>query len=149
MTAATDEKAGWCGNCRGGSHALCMSARCSCPGGERKHSNRPAASTLAAVRDPQPASTTKARATTTKPVIELVAEDPPPELVVEKRSLLEQVVLLLDESLERGRWHRVAIMPSSRSAKALATRLSKHEVTGQRKLEWRAADLKVFVKASE
>lgn len=74
---------------------------------------------------------------------------PPPELVVEKRSLLEQVVLLLDESLERGRWHRVAIMPSSRSAKALATRLSKHEVTGQRKLEWRAADLKVFVKASE
>lgn len=35
-----DEKAGWCVNCRGGSHALCVAPGCACP--RRAHSNRQA-----------------------------------------------------------------------------------------------------------
>lgn len=37
----TDEKAGYCGHCRGDSHALCVSVTCTCPNkGRRNHALR-------------------------------------------------------------------------------------------------------------
>lgn len=78
-----------------------------------------------------------------KPQLGLVSEEPPED---QPKTLVEQVLALIEDGLEPGHWFRVAIMPTSRSAKALTTRLGKHETTARMVLEWRAAGLKVFVR---
>lgn len=82
------------------------------------------------------------------PVIELVAEDPPDP--PRKLTLVDQVLELVhDGGLEPGKWFRVAVMPSSRSAKTLVTRLGKHELTARMGLEWKPADVRVFVRGPQ
>jgi hypothetical protein len=81
----------------------------------------------------------------TTTIVELVPETPP---VVEKKgTLIDQVVgVVQDGHLQPATWYRVALLPSDRSAKALSTKMTKHELTKRMKLEWTAAECKVFVR---
>lgn len=157
--AETDQKAGFCMNCRSGSHGLCMSAKCTCPD-RRKHRSRPSYGSTEPQEPPeriamntQPArplapvpTPPQPKPAAAKPVLQRVEEDPPePEV---RRTLIAEVLDLVN-GIEPGRWYRVAVMPSSRSAKGLVTRLAKHEVTVRGKLEWRASGDRVYVRGPE
>lgn len=156
---AVNEKAGWCSMCRGDMHSMCASDSCTCPD-KRRHRGRPSFAGRDATvtpiaqnrKTPPPAAerTTVANATPEKapaaePIIELVEEEPPATPV--KLTLVDQVLAAVQEpGLRGGTWYRVAVMPTSRSAKALATKLSKHETTKRMVLEWKAAGDRLYVK---
>jgi hypothetical protein len=158
MTGPANEKAGWCSMCRSDMHSMCASDSCTCPD-RRRHRARPSfagrdASVTPVNQNRKTSPSAPAKELTVaaapkppavEPVIALVEETPPePE---RKLSTVDQVLELVQESvLKGGTWYRAAVMPSARSAKALATRLSKHEVTGRMVLEWKAAGEKLYVR---
>ncbi|MDQ3107833.1 MAG: hypothetical protein M3Q68_08535 [Actinomycetota bacterium] len=90
-----------------------------------------------------------AAAPKSQPIVELVAEEPP-AAPPPKLSILQQVLVVVQETgFVGGTWYRVAVMPSQRSAAALATRLGNHDATRRMCLEWQAADSKVFVRGPQ
>lgn len=143
---ARDAKAGFCSNCRAGSHGLCMKATCTCPDA-RRHRNRPGYGDVERpeAQETPPRNNTRTTRPTTTPVIELVREEPPAPVV--KLSVAEQIMKAVEDGLPvGGEWFRVVIMPTPRAAKALATKLSKHDLTARMALEWQAGGSKLFVK---
>lgn len=151
----TNTKAGWCSMCRSDMHSLCASAVCTCPD-MRRHRQRPGFGSVTPIdqnrkanRSARPPQAKEATVADTpvqaEPIIELVAEDPPEKPT--KTTVIDQVVALIQQpGLVRGKLYRVAVMPTTRAAGVLATRLSKHEVTKRMVLEWRRHDDKVYVR---
>jgi hypothetical protein len=159
---AADEKAGWCNNCRAGSHRMCASLRCDCKQGQ--HSSRPSRSDgppigrearpLRPVKDEAPGDDVRRRARESakqalgtaadKPVFRLEKKSPPEP--PRKLGLSDHLVPLLAEiPADDADWYSVAECPTSRGAAVMATRCRKLGIPGW---EWKAADGEVFVRRS-
>lgn len=109
MTATevrTDQKAGWCSMCRGGSHAICSAPKCACPG--KSHPHRPSARPQEA---PVPAAAARPVAAVPSTVVRW--EDPPPARTV-RRSFDPRVLAELERN--PGRWARVDNLQSKSGA---------------------------------
>lgn len=152
MTNDTDTKAGFCSNCRAGSHALCASPTCSCPDA-RRHRGRPDYAKVP-TNQRRPANhngnrseirggglaSSPAKAKPTKPVFELVRADPPAPrsskttLVERARPLLEQLM-----AADERDWHRLAVLPSTAGAGHARARMAK--AYGAKEWEFVAARL--------
>lgn len=146
MTTAVDEKAGFCPNCRAGSHSLCGSAKCACPD-MRKHRNRPGFASRPTSDTPVPIdrarhNTAPAAPTPAGPTFRLVKKDPPPppekprKLTLAGR--LEQLLADVDDS----DWYSVAEAATSRGASQLRSRCTK-AVHGW---EFKAAGVEVYAR---
>src|SRR4051812_33651949 len=118
--ARVDQKAGWCGVCRSGNHALCASPadRCACPG--KAHPHRPSARPKEA---PVPAAA--ARSITAVPSTVVRWEDPPEVTRGRKPTEMFRPELLRELEANPGRWARVDNLTSKSSASSRAVALTK------------------------
>ena len=118
MTAAetrTDRKAGYCGRCRAGDHALCASpaGRCACT--ERRHPNRPSARPQ---EDTVPAAAARPIAAVPSTVVRW--EDPPEPTRGRRPSNMFAPELLRELERNPGRWARVDNLKSKSGASSRA-----------------------------
>jgi hypothetical protein len=149
----TDAKAGYCGMCRRGSHALCASDTCTCTtaihNGRPKFARvaprsatpaRPPASSSAASRASGTPAARSPEAKLTEPVWELVRADPPsPPPKPRKLTAVERARPFLELILEAATtdWQRVAIFPTTMGAAQVRARVSK--AYSKAEWEWRSA----------
>ena len=146
MTAAADEKAGYCNNCRADSHSLCASLKCTCPD-QRRHRNRPRLS-APEPRTPVPIPIDRQRQDRTPPkpdgpTFRLVKKDPPaPPEKPKKLTLADRLTPLL-EAIEDGDWYSVAETATTRGASQLRARCRK--AAGEQ-WEFKAGGTEVFVR---
>jgi hypothetical protein len=149
MTAVADEKAGYCNNCRAGTHALCASDKCACPDA-RRHRQRPSfggrAASVAAMAAPIPIDRKRGEAPPPKPdgpTFRLVKKDPPaPPEKPKKLTLADRLQLLL-EGIEDGDWYSVAETSTARGAGQLRSRCAK---AAGGEWEFKAGGVEVFVR---
>lgn len=153
MTAAVDEKAGYCTNCRAGSHSLCGSAKCTCPD-MRKHRNRPGfAGTSRPPAGPsgsEPVPIDRARAAaappaSTGPTFRLVKKDPPPPPEKPRKLTLAERLEQLLAGVDDSDWYSVVEAPTSRGASQLRSRCAK-VLDGW---EFRAAGSEVYARRAQ
>lgn len=152
-----DSKAGYSTTCRGGNHATCQTigAKCSCPchGGNGQTPPQRAefpcpdcddvllsAAGLGRHRSTKHASSSeaKAKAPVAAVVIELVEEEPPPPPAPKRKLIDEILATLKDDPIPLGQWFRIAVFPSQRAVRAMATRLQGHEYGSA--FEWQTSD---------
>lgn len=119
--ARVDQKAGWCGVCRSGNHALCASPtdRCACPG--KAHPNRPSARPKEA---PMPAAAA-ARPIAAVPSTVVRWEDPPEVTRGPGHRVVFSPAVLDELRANRARWARVDNFKSKSGASSRLTAFKK------------------------
>jgi hypothetical protein len=92
-------------------------------------------------------STPRAGATTKGPVlVELVDEEPPPPPAPKMKPVDQIIATVTAADMKPGRWQRIAVFPSPRAARSMATRLRGDAAA----FEWLAADDgRLFVRLPE
>lgn len=116
--ARSDAKAGFCGRCRAGDHALCASPadRCACT--ERRHPNRP--STRPQEAAVPAAARPIASAPSAVPSVVVRWEDPPDTSRGRKPAQMFAPELLAELERNPGKWARVDNLKSKSGASSRA-----------------------------